>query len=211
MKKMIFFVVVLLFCFLQGQEKEKDILSTYDEKNLTNIAYKALKTGNLKTIEKLVMDEDKYAALPGTKERLAGKSQEEIQEMLTAVSLRAKQKLKTSFHVIRKIMDKLKFDWKNAKVIAVYVEKPRENLKETAWIDYQVTDKRVRLDINYTIESMGNYVRIKLDDTFLIEGKRYLGSGYRLLSYKAKEPTNEIKNLIIRYHLNGGFIHIPEK
>ena len=132
---------------------------------------------------------------------------------LKELAREAKDSLDESLRLVHDLLGQLHFDFGKAKLTAVVVDKPRSTSKEASkWIKYVSDDPRTRLDIVYVIESEGNVAFVKLNDVFLVGGKRYLARGYRFQAYRPADTSDEsIMELVITHHLDAWVPAIEEK
>jgi len=168
-------------------------------------AFDVLMKGDFDRLKDYVMDLDKYKQVPGFKELLSGKDKKKTLESIKNLSF---EKQKKNFTLVRGVFKELNFDFNKARLLNVIVQKPYDkNDGETRWIKFRDSDSRARLNVNYVIESEGNLAEFKLKSVYLLKGKRYLGFGYYLNSYRpSKKAKKSVRDIVKKYRLNG-FIH----
>ncbi|MCJ8311441.1 MAG: hypothetical protein HRU38_01905 [Saccharospirillaceae bacterium] len=206
--RFILFTILMISFMSCGINAQPNISEGTD---LIELSFQALKNNDVKLIHPMIMTELRYRQLMEEINESSGEesADELTNDQLKELGLESNETLVVSFQAIVEIMAQLDFDLNKAQLISTMVKKQRtEGERETKWIKYSLEDIRTRLDINYIIESEGNLALIKLNDAFLVDGKRYLARGYRFQSYKPVESNNKrINNLVSALNLNGW---IPE-
>jgi len=157
--------------------KKEKLIEKKVKENLPNLVFLALKNNDLKLLKKEIMTLERYVELAKIMPKEAD-GKEVSKEHLIKAAERAEFSVSNSFNMIVKILTKSGFSLKNSKLDSIKVQVRRGT---TELKDYLDTNKDQRLDIFIIISDGMKKVVIKLDDCFIMDSKRYLGDGLRVM------------------------------
>lgn len=187
--------------FLAGCVSDAGVLNGNEKEEVVSAGYQALRLGDASLLDDYLMNGERYFELDDIQMEIQEKGMDAVQVEVQKASEEAKNAPLETLKMIRDALKDLQFDWSEAELASILV--PERGSQGTEWIDYSANNPSARLDITYCIQSEGNTASIKLNDVFLVKGKRYLGRGYHFSSFLPNElASEEIKRLIIGHNLN---------
>lgn len=159
---------------LMGCEKstKQSEAATNADADMPSIAFAALKGNTPDRLSEVAMSASDFVALAGLEAKMRGVAVDktEIESRSEEMARRCLDKAKRSFAKVRKQLGERGFDWTDARLKGV----------KTRGGPYDPASKEVMLDLFLVVESGGKSVTIKLDDCFLLDGRRKLADGFRI-------------------------------
>ena len=172
--KIISIIILLVFLFAgcsKELEKSEESSIARNAARIDTLIFQAFSKDKPNLFYAHVMNADRFALIAELKEELAEISKEEQNKF----PLEAAQK---SFLRIQNELKKYNFSWNDA-ILTNTKTRVRKG-RETEQILFDTNNFNQRLDLYLSIQSKTHSATIKIDDTYIIDGVRYIAHGFRL-------------------------------
>lgn len=169
-------IILLVFLFAGcSAELEKSSVAR-NTTGIDTLVFQAFSKDKPNLFYAYVMNADRFALIGELKEELTKISKEEQNKFPLEVAQK-------SFLSIQSELKKYNFSWNDAILINTRI-KVREG-SETKQILFDTNNSSQRLDLYLFIQSKTHSATIKIDDTYIIDGVRYVAHGFRLQNFNA--------------------------
>ncbi len=171
--------------------------------DLVESAFQALKQNDINLITPYLMDEQMFYQIKEIQDEIQVRGQDVLAKEITEYVASFSKEIKEVFPMFQDIFQELEFDLEQAELKKVYIKENTPDEISTQYTEFSKDDQTSPIDITLCIHSQDNITELKLKNTNIIDGKRFMGGKYHFSSFLPKQDASQdVANVVMKYSLN---------